>query len=430
MITTTPYTDSFANVGEGYDGVVRIVAGNYYATGVLLYDGRAVLTAAHLFENAASGSATVYFETSAGSESRSVSHVTLLPTYDADQCNNDLALVWLSSSAPATAERYSLYRGNDEIGQTMTMVGYGIPGTGESGILTDYSGRPLRLKAENQFDADAATLKSRLGSVMSWTPTAGTQLVADFDDGTNTHDALGRLINCAGRGLGQSEGLISPGDSGGPAFIDGEIAGIASYTASLSRGSISPDIDNVSDSSFGEIASWQRVSYYQQWIDESLREQYPNAPTKPEEVQKSVIEGNTGTTYAYFLLQFTGIRSDANQTLSVDYRTFDGSAHAGEDYIATHGTLVLYPDESQAVIPVEIIGDTIPEPDEIFFLNVFNPVGESFGNGITRLTAMRTIVNDDGPTRTGAFYVQSHGTGNAMSASEIPLAGVVDIPGT
>ncbi|HQX08042.1 MAG TPA: Calx-beta domain-containing protein, partial [Zoogloea sp.] len=137
-------------------------------------------------------------------------------------------------------------------------------------------------------------------------------------------------------------------------------------------------------------------SYYQQWIDQSLRTHYPDAPTKAEEVKKAVPEGSSGTTLAYFLLQFTGVRSDPNQILSVDFATRDGTATAGQDYVAVHGTLKLYPRESQAVIPVEIIGDTTPEPDENFYLDVTNPVGGSFGDGVVQLTGVRTIVSDDG----------------------------------
>lgn len=398
MVTTvTSYTDSRnrAYAGEGYDGVVRVAVAGFYGTGMLLYDGRAVLTAAHLFERG-STAVSVFFDTLSGSQTASASHVTLLPSYDPVNSNNDLALVWLSGSAPVAANRYNLYRSSDEIGQTLTMVGYGTPGTGATGEDSSYSGPPLRLKASNQFDADAGTLKSWLGSVMGWTPAAGTQLVADFDNGASAQDALELLVNRAGMGLGKNEGLISPGDSGAPAFINGQVAGIADYTASLSRGSIHPDIDDTANSGFGEMGFWQRVSYYQQWIDQSLRAQYPNAPTKPAEVQKPVTEGNSGTSYAYFLLQFTGVRSDPNQLLSVDYATRNGAAKAGEDYLAVSGTLLLYPNENQALIPVEIIGDTISEPDEIFYLDVSNPVGDSFGDGVVKLTAVRTIVNDDG----------------------------------
>jgi hypothetical protein len=45
---------------------------------------------------------------------------------------------------------------------------------------------------------------------------------------------------------------------------------------------------------------------------------------------------------------------------------------------------------------VEIIADTTPEPDETFYLDVFNPVGATFGEGVVQLTAVRTILNDDG----------------------------------
>ncbi len=398
MVTTvTSYTDSRnrAYPGEGYDGVLRISFKGYYGSGVLLYDGRAVLTAAHLFANSSSGSPDIYFETASGLQKLGASRVELMPDYDSINGNNDLALVWLSGAAPTSAERYDLYRDSNEIGQTMTMVGYGRFGAGASGTQA-YSGSPLRLKADNQFDADTATLKSSLGSGMAWMPTVNTQLTADFDNGNSAQDALGQLIGRVGTGLGQSEGLIAPGDSGGPAFINGQVAGIASYTASLSLGNSQPDIDASGNSSFGEIGSWQRVSHYQQWIDQSLRAQYPNAPSSPDQVQKAVTEGNSGTSYAYFLLQLGGARSDPAQLLGISYATRDGSAKAGEDYLAVKGRLVIYPNENQVVIPVEIIGDTVPEADETFFLDVFDPVGGSFGGDALKLTALRTIVNDDG----------------------------------
>jgi hypothetical protein len=400
MVTTvTAYTDTRnrALPGTGFDGVVRVSVGGHYGTGALLYDGRAILTAAHLFANVGAASTSILFETSAGSQTLAVSDVKVLSTYDVTQTNDDLALVWLSGSAPLSAERYSLYRSSDEIDQTLTMVGYGLPGTGLSGTLNSYSGSPLRLKATNQFDGDAGTLKNELGSVMGWTPTAGSQLIADFDNGTTAQDALGRLINRPGTGLGQDEGLVAPGDSGGPAFINGQLTGVASYTASLGYSSINPDIDTTTNSSYGEIGAWQRVSYYQQWIDQSVSAHYPNAPTKPADVQKAVNEGSSGSiAYAYFLLQFTGMRSDPKQKLSVDFSTRNGTATAGQDYIPVKGTLVIYPNESQAVIPVEVIGDSAAEADEFFYLDVTNPVGGSFGDGVITLTAMRTIVNDDG----------------------------------
>ena len=396
MVTTvTSYTDARnqALVGQGFDGVVRVSIDNFYGTGVLLYGGAAVLTVAHLFSSSTS-SARVFFETASGTTTVSTSRVLVHPAYDASG-NSDLALVWLAAPAPAAAQRYSLYRSADEVGQAVDLVGYGVPGLGATGTVTGYTGNPLRLKATNIFDAGIETVKNALGSAVGWSPAAGTQLVADFDNGQTAQDAFGRLINRPDLGTGQTEGLISHGDSGGPAFVQGKLAGIASYTSNLSSGSIRPDINNVLDSSFGEIAAWQRVSYYQQWIDQSLRGQYTNVPKTPAEVQKTVPEGNSGTVTTYFLLQFNATRSSPNQLISVDYSTRDGTAKAGTDYLAASGTLVLYPNETQALIPIEILGDTVSEPDETFFLDVFNPQGASFGEGVVKLTAMRTILNDD-----------------------------------
>ncbi len=395
VTTTTHYTDFRyrAYPGEGYDGIVRVSYGGYYGTGTLLFDGRAVLTAAHLFEGS-SGSASVSFETPGGTQSFSANKILQHPGYD-NQSNNDLAIVWLSTSASVGANRYNIYRSSDEIGQSFTILGYGQTGLGSTGATDSNTSSPIRLKAGNRFDTDAGTLKGHLGSIMGWTPLPGTQLIADFDNGNATNDALGQLNTQSNLGTGLDEGLIAKGDSGGPAFIHNKVAGIASYTSSLSRGDIHPDVDTIVNSSFGEIASWQRVSAHQQWIDQSLRANYLSPPTKPEEVKKEVKEGNSGTSYAYFLLQFTGVRSDPDQILSVDYTTRDGTAMSGSDYLPASGTLNLYPTENQAVIPVEIIGDNTPEANETFYLDVYNAVGGNLGQGVLKLTAARTIINDD-----------------------------------
>lgn len=384
-----------AQVGEGLDGVVRLTSGSASSTGSLLYDGRAILTSAH-FLPAQQNFISVIFETKSGLQSFSTNNFTRHPGYDALNSNNDLAIIWLNQPAPIHANRYQIYRDSNEIGQIFTLVGYGKTGTGNTGATVSLS-PPARIKAQNEFDADASLLKSTLGSLIGWNPLPNTQLMADFDNGNSANDALGQLIGQRGLGLGLSEGLIASGDSGGPAFIDSKIAGVASYTASIKGfGSIAPDIDSQSNSSFGEVAAWQRVSHYQQWIDQTIRANFQQAPSSREQVKTSVIEGDFGTTVTYFLLEFTGVRENPNQILSVDYATRDGTAKAWSDFLPVSGTLNLYPGENQAVIPVEIIGDLIPEPEEYFYLDVFNPVGGSFGDGVATLTAIRTIIDNDG----------------------------------
>jgi secreted trypsin-like serine protease len=399
MVTTlNSYNNSIYSVGNSssLNGVVRISSNGYYGSGTLLYGGMAVLTAAHLFSSN-NASADIVFETSQGRQTVASNAIEFMPLYDTLNDNNDLAIVWLADAAPTNAHRYELFRSSDEIGRLFTAVGYGNIGTGSEGMSSTPPTDILRLKAVNKFETDATALKNILGSSMAWAPQSNAVLAADFDDGTSAHDTFGLLMDDTNLGYGRYEGMIALGDSGGPAFIDGKVAGVASYVASLHDYSANPDINATTDSSFGEVGFWHRVSYYQQWIDESLREHYTNAPKTASEVQKEVVEGASGTAIVnYFLVEVSGMRSDQNAWLSVKYTTRDGTAIANQDYIPSSGTLVLYPDENYAVIPVEVIGDNTAEANETFYLDIFDPVGASFGGNQIMLTAQRIILNDDG----------------------------------
>ena len=54
-------------------------------------------------------------------------------------------------------------------------------------------------------------------------------LFSDFDDGTAAHDAFGLFFGLNGLGQGADEVSTSSGDSGGPSFINGQIAGVTSF---------------------------------------------------------------------------------------------------------------------------------------------------------------------------------------------------------
>lgn len=387
-----------ADAGKGADGVVRVrVGSNVHGSGVLLYDGRHVLTARHLLANTDGSQAVwVSFETPAGTSTLGVTGALGLKTWSSANQQDDLVLLALSEAAPLPAQRYQLYRDPDEIGQPFVLIGYGVSGTGDGTRGAEAASATLRRYAENRFDGEMGALHQAARGALGWTPPQQTQLWADFDNGLASQDATALWTGQPDLGRGSREGLNTPGDSGAPAFVGGLIAGIASYTFSASPSGSQSDIDRTSNSSFGEIGVWQRVSQSQQWIDQNLRASYPDAPTTPEQVQKRIPEGNAGTSYAYFLLQFTGVRANASDIVSVDYATRDGTATAGQDYLATSGILNLYPGEDQAVIAVEILGDTTPEADETLYLDVTHPVGGSFGAGVVTLTAMRTLINDDG----------------------------------
>uniref|UniRef100_A0A8C5EFQ8 J domain-containing protein n=1 Tax=Gouania willdenowi TaxID=441366 RepID=A0A8C5EFQ8_GOUWI len=63
---------------------------------------------------------------------------------------------------------------------------------------------------------------------------------------------------------------------------------------------------------------------------------------------------------------------DAAKTISVEYRTEDGTANAGSDYEFTEGVVVFKPGEAMKEIRVGIIDDDIFEEDENFLIHLSN----------------------------------------------------------
>jgi len=116
-------------------------------------------------------------------------------------------------------------------------------------------------------------------------------------------------------------------------------------------------------------------------------------PQTPDEVITRPEEGDTNS-INYFLLSLSGA---LNVDASVQYRTIDGTAIAGLDYVYATGEAVIKAGDTHTVIGVEIIADNIAEANENFFLEVSDPqpIGVGFPNDALVLTALRTIVDDD-----------------------------------
>ena len=68
------------------------------------------------------------------------------------------------------------------------------------------------------------------------------------------------------------------------------------------------------------------------------------------------------------------------RTVTVEYETMDGTAEAGVDYVAQSGTLTFEPGERTQYVMVDVIPDTLVEPDETFFVNLRNPVAAQIGD--------------------------------------------------
>ncbi len=104
----------------------------------------------------------------------------------------------------------------------------------------------------------------------------------------------------------------------------------------------------------------------------------------------SVVEGNAGTSNAVFTVT---LNAASGQTVSVNYATADGTATQPADYTSTSGTLTFTAGQTTRTITVPVIGETVPEANETFFVNL---------SGVTNATisdnqGQGTITNDDVP---------------------------------
>lgn len=257
-------SDYIVDPGEGLDGVADLILGGSRCTGTLLPTGAHILTAAHCvtddfgIQDVFSGTAT--FELPTGDISLSIENFFINPDWTATIfAGNDIAILELEDTAPDTVERYEIYRDVDEVGHEGHKVGYGRSGTGLTGAVF-----PSGIKREGQ------NLYDSTGSLFS---AAEELLVYDFDNGLGSNDGFGFFFggSFADLGLGLDEVSAAPGDSGGPTFIDGQIAGVTSFGARFRFPSgASSDIDGVLNSTFGEFGFDTRVSSYAAWIDEIL----------------------------------------------------------------------------------------------------------------------------------------------------------------
>jgi hypothetical protein len=82
-----------------------------------------------------------------------------------------------------------------------------------------------------------------------------------------------------------------------------------------------------------------------------------------------------------------------SETATVVYSTQNGTATAGQDFTATSGTLTFAAGTTVQLVTVQIINDTLDEPDETFSLVLSNPVGAD----ISAAAGTGTIIDNDGP---------------------------------
>jgi V8-like Glu-specific endopeptidase len=206
-----PYTTRFRGIGD--DGKIN------EATATLIGPHWAI-TAAHVAHEVKEITLT------SGTTKRAVGRVVAHPEWNSVKHGwNDLAL--LHCDEPATLDYYpSLSEGGETEGQVVSIVGFGLHGKLSDGHST-YDGK-LR---------------------------AGTQTIERFER---------TVIVCHAKcGSSTLEFCIAPGDSGGPLFAGGKLAGVNSFTMA-SKGPLK--------SKAGEETAHTRVSLYRDWINQVMED--------------------------------------------------------------------------------------------------------------------------------------------------------------
>ncbi len=281
--------------GEGWDGVVQITTPSldgspeYLCTGTVLWTGRHVATSANCLTASTPSlivdTFDILIDAPEGQQMIRASEAILHPDWTGLSATGggDLGILVLSAPVPPTIETYDLYRESAEVGEVFTKVSYGHIGIGSIGVTSSNPNR-WKLAGLNRYDAFADVLVSPLYGAFGFeVGPPGSQLTYDFDNGLPENDAYGFFIGLPGLpipdlGTGLDEVMMTIGDSGSPAFIDGKLAGLSSYFLNIG-GLISPDITYPElDSSFGELAGDVRAAFYASWIDDVVAATSPTGP--------------------------------------------------------------------------------------------------------------------------------------------------------
>jgi hypothetical protein len=100
---------------------------------------------------------------------------------------------------------------------------------------------------------------------------------------------------------------------------------------------------------------------------------FPDFPTGPVLTLNDIVaaEGSNGVAEARFTVHLGQAQTGP---VTVTFSTEDGTAIAGEDYIATNGVITFEAGVLTKTVSIALTADAAPEPDEMFYLTLSSPV--------------------------------------------------------
>lgn len=281
-----------------YSGVVGLLmdygaGGAFVCSGSLMADRRSILTAAHCVSDGTPDrplSTTVFFYDGAdpdtyvynsppGVQTRQVTNYVVHSEYTGEVIDqNDVAVLWMDTAAPASMTSYGLFTNSNLEGSDFNVAGYGARST-VGGNLGNNAGTGRLRQGDNRIDfrlGDDDFADFFVDPIDWWGPAAEYSYLYDFDNGRAANDTSCMIAGAFGlggdkycnTGLGQDEVKSAGGDSGGPGFIDGKVATITSY--GLTFGAGWGDLDNSLNNTFGEFGGVVPVWLHDGFIRESM----------------------------------------------------------------------------------------------------------------------------------------------------------------
>jgi uncharacterized delta-60 repeat protein/uncharacterized repeat protein (TIGR01451 family) len=136
-------------------------------------------------------------------------------------------------------------------------------------------------------------------------------------------------------------------------------------------------------------------------------------------------EGNSGVSYALFPVT---LNLPSWQTVTVRYATTSGGTATAADYSPTSGVITFAPGETQKMISVPVYGNTTPQEDRTYLVNLLAPTDATPMNATIESNAgVGTIIDDDPGgvfTPTGPMDLTFNGTGTETQNLPGPVTGV------